>query len=274
MDTSLAGQRALVVGGSSGIGRAIARALIDEGADVAIGGRRDASEEGRGLDFGQGRTVYVRGDISTKTGAESLVMTAEHALGGLTLMVNTAAFRHNDGIAALTSNDLELSFSTNVLGCIYLCQSVARQFIAQGRGSIVVLGSTATASAQPGETAYRASKAALKAHVEVLAVELAPHGIRANLVTPGATDTPFLEGLGQAQRARAIDAVPLGREAQPEEIAPAVLFLLSDRLASYITGSELFVDGGLHLRPIIGGSWTDVRAMNRAGDRAEGAIEE
>ena len=143
--------------------------------------------------------------------------------------------------------------ATNVAASVFGCREVARRFIPQRRGAIVAIGSTATVSAQPRETAYRASKAALKAHIEVAAVELAPFGIRVNLVTPGATDTPFVAGAEPGQRAQALANVPLRREARPEEIAPAVVFLLSDRLAGYITGAELVVDGGLHLRPIFGG---------------------
>ena len=133
---------------------------------------------------------------------------------------------------------------------------------ASGSGAILAVGSTATVSAQPRETAYRASKAALKAHIEVAAVELAPFGIRVNLLTPGATDTPFVADSPAEFRRRAMQSVPLRREARAEEMAPAALFLLSDRLAGYVTGSELVVDGGLRLRPIFGGSDDELRALN------------
>ena len=143
-----------------------------------------------------------------------------------------------------------------------LNREVARVFVAQKRGSILAVGSTATVSAQPRETAYRASTAALKAHIEVAAVELAPFGIRVNLLTPGGTDTPFVADAPAAQRARAIREIPLRREARSEEMAPAALFLLSERLAGYITGTELIVDGGLRHRPIFGGSDDDLAALN------------
>ena len=262
MEANLEGRRALVVGGSSGIGRAIAEALAAEGVDVAIASRGEDHGALDALRARGGRAVHLRGDVSTERGAETLVSAAETSLGGLDLLVNAAATRLNEPITRLSARALERTFATNVTGCIFLCRSAARRFIATGHGTVVLVGSTATVSAQPGETAYRASKAALRAHLEVMAVELAPFGIRANLVTPGATDTPFIAGLGEAQRTRAAEEIPLGREARPDEIAGAALFLLSDRLASYITGAELLVDGGLHLRPIFGGSRADLRAMN------------
>ncbi|MHB8398708.1 MAG: SDR family NAD(P)-dependent oxidoreductase [Candidatus Limnocylindrales bacterium] len=266
MDTKLEGRRALIVGGSSGIGRAIAEGLAAEGVDVAIASRGDDNGTLDALRAHGRRSVHLRGDVASECGAETLVSAAETSLGGLDLLVNAAAVRLNEPITRLSARSLEATFATNVAGCIYLCRSAARRFIAGGQGAIVLVGSTATVSAQPGETAYRASKAALRAHLEVMAVELAPFGVRANLVTPGATDTPFIAGLGEARRTRAVEEIPLGREAKPDEIAGAAVFLLSDHLASYITGTELLVDGGLHLRPIFGGSRADLRAMN-ATDR-------
>lgn len=266
MDTQLTGRRALIVGGSSGIGRAIAEALAGEGVRVAIGSRGDDRGALAALRARGPAAFHIRGDISTERGAEDLVSEAEIALGGLDLLVNAAAIRLNEPITRLSANSLERTFATNVAGCIYLCRSASRRFVAAAGGAIVLIGSTATVSAQPGETAYRASKAALRAHLEVLAVELAPFGIRANLVTPGATDTPFIADLSKAQRARVAGEIPLAREGRPDEIAPAAVFLLSDHLAGYITGAELLVDGGVHLRPIFGGSGADLRAMNEPAD--------
>jgi NAD(P)-dependent dehydrogenase (short-subunit alcohol dehydrogenase family) len=264
MDAELRGQKALVVGGSSGIGRAIAEALADEGASVAIASRGDDHGALESLRARGPHAAHVRGDISTEPGAEALISNAELALGGLDMLVNAAAIRINEPITHLSSDALERTFATNVIGCIYLCRAAARRLVANRGGAIVLIGSTATESAQPGETAYRASKAALRAHLEVLAVELAPFGIRANLVTPGATDTSFIADLGDEQRSRALDEIPLRREARPDEIAPAAIFLLSTALASYVTGAELIVDGGLHLRPIFGGANTALRSMNES----------
>jgi 3-oxoacyl-[acyl-carrier protein] reductase len=270
MDTKLEGRRALVVGGSSGIGRAIAEGLAGEGVDVAIASRGAATDALTAIERRGRRAIHLRADLTTEGGPSALVADAAAALGGLDLLVNAAAFRSNEPITKLSAPALEETVATNFLGCVYLCRSAARLFIATGHGTIVLVGSTATVSAQPGETAYRATKAALRAHLEVLAVELAPFGIRANLLTPGATATRFLDSIPPDLRAQVAQDVPLGREAQPAEIAPAAIFLLSDALAGYITGAELLVDGGLHLRPIFSGSAEALRAINVRSKHGEG----
>lgn len=246
----------------SGIGRAIALSLADEGVDIAICGRRDRSDVVAELAT---RGVQARGfqaDVSVESGVVQVVRDAAEALGGLDLYVNVAAGAWHEPLTRVTAEAWERTWATNVSACVWGCREVSRRLIAQGHGAILVVGSTATVSAQPRETAYRASKAALKAHVEVAAVELAPHGIRVNLLTPGGVDTDFVAEADPAQRAAATRQIPLRREARPDEMAHAATFLLSDRLASYITGSELLVDGGLHLRPIFGGTDEELTRLN------------
>ena len=262
LDSGLRGKRALLTGGASGIGRTIALALGAEGVDVAIADRASpacvTSEIARlGV-----RTCAVVADVSVEDDVVRMVGEAADAFGGLDLYVNNPAGVWHEPLTRVTRAALEKTFATIVAASIYACREKAKVFIAGGGGSILVICSTATVSAQPRETAYRASKAALKAHIEVAAVELAPFDIRVNLLTPGATDTPFVADAPAKQRGQALSAVPLRREARPEEMAPAAVFLLSDKLAGYITGSELIVDGGLRLRPIFGGSDDDLRALN------------
>ncbi|MFN8620745.1 MAG: SDR family oxidoreductase [Chloroflexota bacterium] len=262
MDTGLAGAKALVTGGGSGIGRAIALALAREGADVVIAGRRPRPEVVAELrDLG----VHAEGlevDVSREDAVVRMVADAAAHLGGLDRYVNVAAGAWHEPLTHLTTHAWERTLATNLSGCVWGCREAARRFRDAGGGAILVIGSTATVSAQPRETAYRASKAALKAHVEVAAVELAPFGIRVNLLTPGATDTAFVPPASAAQRERAMREVPLRREAQPDELAPAALLLLSDRLGGYITGADLIVDGGLRLRPIFHGTDDDLRALS------------
>ena len=262
LDTGLAGSTALITGGGSGIGRAIALALAAEGVDVAIADLRRRPEVVAELASAGVRAHGILADVSKEEDVVRMVSEATDALGGLDLYVNDAAGTWHEALTRLTRFAFEKTMATNVAASVFACREVARIFIGQRRGSILAVGSTATVSAQPRETAYRASKAALKAHIEVAAVELAPFGVRVNLLTPGGTDTPFVADAPAAQRARAIQEIPLRREARPEEMAPAAVFLLSDRLAGYITGAELIVDGGLRHRPIFGGSDDDLAALN------------
>jgi len=262
LDTGLAGKRALVTGGASGIGRAIALALAAEGASVAVADRNDPAAVTAEI---AARGVAAHGivaDVSKETEVVRMVAEAAAALDGLDLYVNNAAGTWHEALTRLTRAAFERTMATNVAASVFACREAAKLFIPQRSGAILAVASTALVSAQPRETAYRASKAALKAHIEVAAVELAPFGIRANLLTPGGTDTPFVADASRDQRARAAREIPLRREAQPEEMAPAAVFLLSDRLAGYITGAELIVDGGLRLRPIFGGTDEELAALN------------
>ena len=262
LDSGLAGRRALVTGGGSGIGRAIAVALAAEGVHVAIADLGPRPEVLSELSAAGVLAYGIVADVSREEEVVRMVAEAAAALGGLDLYVNNAAGAWHEALTHVTRASFEKTMATNIVASVFACREVAKLFIPQRLGAILAVCSTAAASAQPRETAYRASKAALKAHIEVAAVELAPFGIRANLLTPGATDTPFVANAPAAQRTRALREVPLRREAQPEEIAPAAVFLLSDRLASYITGAELVVDGGLQLRPIFGGSDDELAALN------------
>ena len=264
METGLRGRRALITGGGSGIGRAIALSLAAEGVGVVICGRRDRSDVAAEIAALGVKAWWLKADVSMEADVVAVVRHASDRLGGLDLYVNVAAGTWHEPLTRLTSHAWERTLATNVSACVWGCREVSRPFIDQGHGAIVVIGSTATVSAQPQETAYRASKAALKAHVEVAAVELAPFGIRVNMVTPGGVDTEFVATADPGQRAAATRQIPLRREAVPAEIAPAAVFLLSEQLARYVTGTDLIVDGGLHLRPIQGVSDEELRRLNEA----------
>jgi NAD(P)-dependent dehydrogenase (short-subunit alcohol dehydrogenase family) len=262
LETGLAGRKALVTGACSGIGRAVALALAAEGVDVAVADINYRPEVVAELTAKGVIAHGIRADVSREEDVVRMVAEATKALGGLDLYVNNAGAAWHEPLTKVTRSALEKTIATNFAASVFGCREVARIFIPQRRGSILAIASTAVVSAQPSETAYRASKAALKAHIEVAAVELAPFGIRVNLLTPGATDTPFVPASMAEQRTRALREVPLRREAKPEEMALAAIFLLSDRLAGYITGGDLIVDGGLRLRPIFAGSDNDLMSLN------------
>ncbi|HMN87667.1 MAG TPA: SDR family oxidoreductase [Bauldia sp.] len=262
LETGLAGKRALITGGASGIGRAIALLLAAEGVSVAIADRRDPSAAVAEVAALGVPAHGIVADVSEEAEVVRMVAAAADALGGLDLYVNNAAGTWHEPLTRVTAAGFDRTMATNVAASVFACREAAKLFIPQRSDAILAVASTALVSAQPRETAYRASKAALKAHIEVAAVELAPFGIRANVLTPGGTDTPFVADAPKDQRARAAREILLRREARADEIAPAAVFLLSDRLAGYITGSELIVDGGLRLRPIFGGTDAELAALN------------
>jgi 3-oxoacyl-[acyl-carrier protein] reductase len=262
MDAGLAGSRALVVGGGSGIGRAVALALADEGVHLAIASRRPDPATVETIQARGVKAVRIVADAASEPDVVRMVAEAIDQLGGLEMLVWVPAAIMNEPISTMRREAWDAVLATNVTGCASACREAARHFVARLRGGILLVGSSATVSAQPTEAAYRASKAALGALAGVLAVELAPFGVRVNVLTPGAVDTAFVAGASTAQRSHVIGQIPLRREATPDEIAPSAVFLLSDRLSPYTTGAELLVDGGLHLRPLFAGDDEAMRGLN------------
>jgi NAD(P)-dependent dehydrogenase (short-subunit alcohol dehydrogenase family) len=240
IDPGLGGKRALVAGGASGIGRAIAVALQEQGVAVAVVDRHEP-------DVGAARIRLALGEPAASAEA---VERAAVALGGLDLLVYTAAVARHEPALELTPEAWDETMASNLAGCAWTCREAGRRLVASGGGAILVVGSTTVYTPAAGESAYRASKAALKAFVEVLALELAASSVRVNLLTPGAVDTPLTAGMTGAEREALLREVPLGRQAVPAELSATALLLLSDALSPYTTGAEFVVDGGIRLRPM------------------------
>ena len=175
MDPGLRGQRALVTGGGSGHRARHRTRPRGRGRGRGDRGRRARPEVVSELRALGVMAVGLQADVSLENEVVRVVDEAAVALGGLDLYVNVAAGTWHEPLTRMTAPSWEQTLATNVSACVWGCREVARRFIAQRHGAIVAVGSTALVSAQPLETAYRASKAALKAHVEVAAVELAPH---------------------------------------------------------------------------------------------------
>ncbi|GAA4663299.1 MULTISPECIES: SDR family NAD(P)-dependent oxidoreductase [Amycolatopsis] len=237
---------ALVTGGTSGIGRAIATRLAGEGAHVFVTGRRQAQLDALVAELGD-RVTAIRADVSDLDDLDRVYAAIGARGEGLDVLVANAGGGAFATLAELKPEDFDQTFGTNVRGTVFTVQK-ALPLLTPG-ASVVVIGSTSAARATPAFGVYSASKAAIRQFSRVWAIELAERGIRVNTLTPGPTDTPGLAGLapdpGQARALLDGEAgrVPLGRLGQPSEIADAVAFLASPQ-AKFITGTELFVDGG------------------------------
>lgn len=248
IDFSLGQEVALVTGASSGIGQAIALALGQAGVAVGCGSRSSAraAETVRQIQDAGGRALAIEWDVTDPEQASAAVAAVEQAFGPLTLAVNNAGIPANTPALDMSPHQWQEVFDTNVNGVFHSCQAQARAMQQHGRGAIVNIASiSATISNRNSTQAqYNASKAAVVHLTKSLAVEWAPLGIRVNAVSPGYTLTPMNRRPEVADLiVEFADTTPLGRLAEPEEIAGPVLFLLGPA-ASYITGVDLLVDGG------------------------------
>jgi len=260
MDPQLRGKRVLITGGGTGIGLGIALGLASEGVDVAIASRSPHPEAIERIEQRGVRACWIQTDLSLEDEVVRMVAEATKALGGLDLFVNNAAVGLHEPITRLTAASWHQTIATNVGACAFACREVARLFIAQGHGSILIVGSTAAYNPTYRETSYRAAKAGLKAIMEVLAIELVPYGIRVNMLTPGGFPTGLVAGLPASQTSGV--EVPMRRLGRVEELVGAAALLLSDALGSYMTGADVAVDGGFHLRPMRIWSDDEIRELN------------
>lgn len=248
----LAGKNALVTGGNSGIGLAIARLFAAEGARVAICGRNPDTLAAAGEALGAG-AIAVRADISEPDQRRAMFEALAGQLEGLDIVVANAAMVAQAPVEQTTPEVFAKVMATNVAGVFFLVQE-ALPLMRDG-GAIILIGSVLADLGRPGFAAYAASKAAVRSLARTMAAELAPRAIRVNVVTPGVVMTPLWERGGE-QALVALErwvaaGVAMRRAGRPEEIARAVLFLASDD-ASYVQGAELMVDGGV--KDLMGGA--------------------
>jgi len=243
----LDGKTALITGGSTGIGLATAQRFVAEGARVWVTGRRQAELDAAAEVLGERATV-VQSDISDLDDLDRLFARIADSGERLDILfANAGGGSGMDTVENLAVADFDKTFGINVRGTVFTVQK-ALPLLVDG-GSIVVNGSSSASRGTPGFGVYSASKAAIRQFARTWAAELAARRIRVNVLVPGPTDTPGLRGIaGDPAQAQALldslaGGVPLKRVAQPSEIAGAALFLASDQ-SSYMTGSELFADGG------------------------------
>ncbi|MBB3953088.1 SDR family NAD(P)-dependent oxidoreductase [Aureimonas jatrophae] len=238
---------AIVTGGSSGIGLAIAERFIAEGATVYITGRRQAELEAAGTQLGE-KAKVVQGDVADLNSLDRLFETVRQAEGRLDVLVANAGVIASSPIETASEEHFDRMFDINVKGTYFTLQK-ALPLMRDG-GSIILVSSCLSAKGMAGHSVYNATKAAVRSLVRTAAAELVARGIRVNTLSPGPVDTPIIEGqVGSLEaaaefRRQAASHVPLGRIGRPEELAAAALFLASDE-SSFSTGTDLVVDGGM-----------------------------
>jgi NAD(P)-dependent dehydrogenase (short-subunit alcohol dehydrogenase family) len=242
----LRGKRAVVTGGDSGIGRAVAVAFAREGAEVLITHLPEEEDDARttaGLAGAGSRVVLHSADLRTPEANRELAERAVAELGGVDVLVCNAAFQMaQESLADFEPEQLERTFATNVLGPFWLVQALAPQ-LADG-GSVIVTTSVQAYSPSDNLIDYAATKAALNNLVVNLAQDLGPQGIRVNAVAPGPIWTPLIPATMAPEKVEGFGSdTPLGRPGQPVEVAAAYVFLASDE-ASYVSGTVLGVTGG------------------------------
>jgi 3-oxoacyl-[acyl-carrier protein] reductase len=235
---SLEGKTALVTGASKGIGRAIAEELARAGANVVVGYRsgRDDAEELASAIGGHA----VQADVSSPADARRLVEEA----GDVDVLVNNAGLTRDGLLARMSDDDWDTVIATNLSSIFYTCRAVTRPMMKKRAGAIVNISSVVGVHGNWGQTNYAASKAGIIGFTKSLARELGSRNVRANVVAPGYVKTQLTDVLPEDATKAMIANTPLGRVAEPAEVAGAVRFLASDA-AAFITGEVLLVDGGL-----------------------------
>ncbi|RLV10131.1 2,3-dihydro-2,3-dihydroxybenzoate dehydrogenase [Streptomyces griseocarneus] len=255
--SELSGRVALVTGAGQGIGEAVTRALVAQGVRVAALDRAPDGIERLAAEFGPDAVTAHTADVTDSAAVEAVVDEAERAMGPLAILVNVAGVLRASSVVDIADEDWERTFAVNTTGVFHTARAAARRMAERRTGCIVTVGSSAAGVPRTGMAAYAASKAAATMFTKCLGLELARSGVRCNVVSPGATDTAMQRDLwpGGQEPPRAVEGdpaayrvgIPLGRIAQPADIAEAVTFLVSDR-ARHITMHDLYVDGGATLR--------------------------
>ncbi len=241
----LTGKVALVTGSSRGIGRAIALALAEQGARVAVNyvSNRDAAEEVVGQ-IGEGRAIAIQGDVADAGDAKRLIGDTVAAFESIQILVNNAGLTRDDLILRMSEENWDRVMAVDLRGAYLTTKTALRPMVRQRWGRIINIASVAGLVGNPGQANYAAAKAGLIGLTKSVAKEVASRNITVNAVAPGLVDTEMTADLTEQQQQAMLQIVPLGRAAKPADVAPAVAFLASEE-AGYITGAVVTVDGGL-----------------------------
>jgi len=243
--STLRDKTAVVTGGATGIGLAIAKRFAADGAYVFITGRRQSALDAAVAEIGE-NVEAVRADSANLADLDTLYRVVRERRGSVDIVVANSGGGVAAALGDITEEQVDATFATNVKGVIFTVQKALP--LLNDNASIILTGSTSSVSPVPGLSVYAATKGAVRSLARSWAVDLSGRKIRVNVLSPGPTRTPGLLGLAEPDHQQAMldtfaASVPLGRVAEPEEIAGAAAFLASDD-AGYVNGIEFFVDGG------------------------------
>jgi 3-oxoacyl-[acyl-carrier protein] reductase len=239
----LDGKAALVTGASGGIGAAIARALHAQGASVVLSGTRSEALASLAAELGE-RTHVRLADLRDPTTPEALITATEAAIGPLAILVNNAGFSRDMLALRMADEDWQAVLEVDLTAPFRLARAALRGMLRRRAGRIINISSIVGATGNAGQANYAAAKAGLIGLSKALAQEVASRGVTVNVVAPGFIETPMTETLSEQAKARAVQAIPLGRPGQPGDVAAAVVYLASDE-AAWVTGATLHVNGGM-----------------------------
>jgi NAD(P)-dependent dehydrogenase (short-subunit alcohol dehydrogenase family) len=246
MSGKLEGKVAVVTGGNSGIGLATAKRFVAEGAYVFITGRRQAELDAAVKKIGE-NVAGVQGDVAKLADLDRLYATVKAKKGRIDILFANAGIGELAPLGAITEEHFDKTFNTNVKGLLFTVQKALP--LLPDAASIILNASIVASTGNPAFSVYSATKAAVRSFARTWILDLKERKIRVNAISPGPINTPGLDGLGQTAgvgdqlKESLLASVPMGRIGTPDEIAKAVVFLASDD-SSFVTGTELFVDGG------------------------------
>jgi NAD(P)-dependent dehydrogenase (short-subunit alcohol dehydrogenase family) len=248
----LAGKAALITGGGTGIGRAIAVAFAREGAKIAVAGRRvdKLQETLREMEEHGGETLTIRCDVSQAKDAERAVEEAASAFGSLNVLVNNAGVLSATTVEGISEEEWDLMMAINLKGPFLMSRAVLGEFRKAGGGAIVNIGSILGLVAMKDRAAYCASKGGVTLLTKAMALDHAHENVRVNCICPSIVETELVAGLfaasetGAAAKKARIAGIPLGRMGRPEDVAEMAVFLASEE-SSWVTGAAIPLDGGL-----------------------------